>query len=37
VGKDIYKKECSALDEKALTDGFNMTPNETVVFVEAFE
>ncbi len=37
LGKDIYKKGCSALDDKALTDGFNMTPNETVAFVEAFE
>jgi hypothetical protein len=37
LGKDIYKKGCSALDDKALTDGFNMTPNETVVFIEAFE
>ena len=37
LGKDIYEKGCSALDDKALTDGFNMTPNETVVFVEAFE
>jgi hypothetical protein len=37
LGKDIYKKGCSALNDKALTDGFNMTPNKTVVFVEAFE
>jgi hypothetical protein len=37
LGKDIYEKGCSALGDKALTDGFNMTPNETVVFVEAFE
>ncbi len=37
LGKDIYKKGCSALDDKALTDGFNMIPNETVVFIEAFE
>ncbi len=37
MGKDIYKKGCSALDNKALTDGFNMTPNETIVFVEAFK
>ena len=37
LGKDIYEKGCSALDDKALTDGFNMTPNETVIFVEAFE
>jgi hypothetical protein len=37
LGKDIYKKGCSALYDKALRDGFNMTPNETVVFIEAFE
>jgi hypothetical protein len=37
LGKDIYKKGCSALDDKALTDAFNVTPNKTVVFVEAFE
>jgi hypothetical protein len=37
LGKDIYKKGCSVLDDKALTDGFNMTANETVVFIEAFE
>jgi hypothetical protein len=37
LGKDIYEKGCSALDDKALTDGSNMTPNETVVFVEAFQ
>ena len=37
LGKDIYEKGCSALKDKALTDGFNMTPNKTVVFVEAFE
>jgi hypothetical protein len=37
VGKDIYEKGCYALDDKALTDGFIMTPNKTVVFVEAFK
>jgi hypothetical protein len=37
LGKNIYEKGCSALDDKALTDGFNMTPNKTVVFVEAFK
>ncbi len=37
LGKDIYEKGCSALDNEALTDGFNMTPNETVIFVEAFK
>ncbi len=37
LGKDIYEKGCSTLDDKALTDGFNMTPNKTVVFVKAFK
>ena len=37
LGKDIYEKGCKALDDKALTDGFNMTANDTFVFVEAFE
>ncbi len=27
---------CKALDNKALTDDFAMTPNQTVIFVEAF-
>jgi len=36
-GKDIYNQGCDALDDKALTNGFNMTPNETVVFIEALE
>jgi len=36
-GKDIYNQGCEALDDKALTNGFNMTPNETVVFIEALE
>ncbi len=36
-GKDIYNQGCNALDDKALTNGFNMTPNETVVFIEALE
>ncbi len=26
-----------ALDNKALTNGFNMIPNKTVVFIEAFQ
>ncbi len=26
-GKDIYNQGCEALDDKALTNGFNMTPN----------
>ena len=36
-GASIYERGCQALDDKALTDGFNMIPNETVVFIEAFE
>jgi hypothetical protein len=35
-GSDIYKQGITALDDKALTDGFNMTTNQTVVFTEAF-
>jgi hypothetical protein len=36
-GKDIYNQGCNALDNKAPTNGFNMTPNKTVVFIEALE
>jgi hypothetical protein len=36
-GKDIYNQGCEALEDKALTNGFNMVPNETVVFIEALE
>ncbi len=35
LGKDIYNHGCGALDNKALTNGFNMIPNKTVIFVEA--
>jgi hypothetical protein len=35
-GSAIFKKGGKALDNKALTDGFAMTPNQTVIFVEAF-
>jgi hypothetical protein len=35
--KDIYNHGCGALDDKALTNGFSMTPGKTVVFVEAFQ
>jgi hypothetical protein len=35
-GQLIYEQGCKALDDKALTNGFNMIPNKTVVFVEAF-
>ena len=36
-GKDIHNQGCKALDDKALTNGFNMTPNKTVVFIKAFK
>ncbi len=35
-GSDIYKQGIAPLDDKALTDGFNMTAGQTVVFTEAF-
>jgi hypothetical protein len=35
-GSSIYEQGCKALDNKALTDGFGMTTDQTVVFVEAF-
>jgi hypothetical protein len=36
-GQLIYDHGCAALNDKALTNGFNMIPNETVVFVEALQ
>ena len=35
-GMSICDQGCKALDDKALADGFGMTPDQTVVFVEAF-
>jgi hypothetical protein len=35
-GSDIYKQGIAPLDNKALTDGFNMTAGQTVVFAELF-
>jgi hypothetical protein len=35
LGSDIYKQGIAPLDDKALTEGFNMTANQTVVFTEA--
>jgi hypothetical protein len=35
-GSTIFKQGCKPLDEKALTDGFAMTPNQTVIFFKAF-
>jgi hypothetical protein len=34
---EIYKQGCAPLDDKSLTKGFNMTPDQTVTFVEAFQ
>ncbi len=31
-GSDIYKQGIAPLDDKALTDGFNITANRTTVF-----
>ncbi len=36
-GQLIYNQGCKALNDKALTNGFNMIPNKTVVFVKAFQ
>jgi hypothetical protein len=33
-GSSIYEQGCKTLDDKALTDGFGMTSNQTVAFVE---
>jgi hypothetical protein len=35
-GSTIFEQGCKPLDDKALTDGFAMTLNQTVIFVEAF-
>jgi hypothetical protein len=35
-GSDIYKQGIAPLDDKSLTNGFNITANQTVVFTEAF-
>jgi hypothetical protein len=32
----IFEQGCKLLDDKALTDGFAMTPNQTIIFVKAF-
>jgi hypothetical protein len=36
-GQLIYDQGCKALDNKALTTGYNRIPNKTVIFVEAFQ
>jgi hypothetical protein len=36
LGSTIFEKGCKPLNDKALTNGLTMTPNRTVIFVEAF-
>ncbi len=36
TGSAIFEQGCKALDDKALINCFAMTPNQTVIFVEAF-
>jgi hypothetical protein len=35
-GSTIFEQGCKPLNDKALTNGFAMTPNQTVIFVKAF-
>jgi hypothetical protein len=35
-GSTIFEQGCKPLDDKALTNGFAMTPNQTSIFVKAF-
>jgi hypothetical protein len=35
-GSAIFEQGCKALDNKALTGGFAMTPDQTVTFFETF-
>ncbi len=36
-GAEIYKQGCAPLNDKSLTKGFNMTPDQIVAFVKAFQ
>ncbi len=35
-GSTIFEQGCKLLDDKLLIDSFAMTPDKTVIFVEAF-
>jgi hypothetical protein len=35
-GSTIFKQGCKPLNNKALTNGFAMTPNQTIIFIEVF-
>jgi hypothetical protein len=32
-GSTIFKQGCKPLNDRALTDGFAITPNQTIIFV----
>jgi hypothetical protein len=36
-GTEICKQGCAPLDDKSLTNGFNMMPDQTVTFIEALQ
>jgi hypothetical protein len=36
-GTEIYNQGCAPLDDKSLIDSFNMTPDQTVIFIEALQ
>ncbi len=36
-GAEIYMQGCAPLDDKSLTERFNMTPDQVVTFSEAFQ
>jgi hypothetical protein len=36
-GAEIYRQGCAPLNDKSLTNGFNMTPDQVVTFIEAFQ
>jgi hypothetical protein len=36
-GAKIYKQGCAPLDDKSLTDWFNMIPNQVITFIKAFQ
>jgi hypothetical protein len=36
-GAEIYRQGCAPDDDKSLTDRFNMTPDQVVTFIEAFQ
>jgi hypothetical protein len=35
-GSTIFKQGCKPLNDKALTNGFAITPDQTIIFIEAF-